>query len=113
MPAPASAFLLLVPICVDLEFGIGWAREPQYVCIWLVTIGALAVSALPTFAGKRIKLPVGTVLPVLACGSLLIAGVFVQPWLIYVVLAGAYVVSLPLSALHYYRTRPQPTPGDD
>ena len=23
----ASAFLLLVPICVDLEFGIGWARE--------------------------------------------------------------------------------------
>ena len=106
VPAPASAFLLLVPICVDLEFGIGWAREPQYVCIWLVTIGALAVSALPTFAGKRVKLPVGTVLPVLAGGSLLIAGAFVQPWVTYVVLAGVYVVSLPLSVLRFYRKRP-------
>ena len=106
VPAPASAFLLLVPICVDLEFGISWAREPQYVCIWLVTIGALAVSALPTFAGKRVKLPVGTVLPVLAGGSLLIAGAFVQPWLTYVVLAGVYVVSLPLSVLRFYRARP-------
>ncbi len=106
VPAPASAFLLLVPICVDLEFGIGWARESQYVCIWLVTIGALAVSALPTFAGKRVKLPVGTVLPVLAGGSLLIAGAFVQPWLTYVLLAGVYVVSLPLSVLRFYRTRP-------
>ena len=106
VPAPASAFLLLVPICVDLEFGIGWAREPQYVCIWLVTIGALAVSALPTFAGKRVKLPVGTVLPVLAGGSLLIAGAFVQPWLTYVLLSGVYVVSLPLSVLRFYRTRP-------
>ena len=106
VPAPASAFLLLVPICVDLEFGIGWAREPQYVCIWLVTIGALAVSALPTFAGKRVKLPVGTVLPVLAGGSLLIAGAFVQPWLTYVLLAGVYVVSLPLSVLRFYQRRP-------
>jgi hypothetical protein len=43
---------------------------------------------------------------VLATGSLLIAGAFVQPWLTYVVLAGAYVVSLPLSVLHYHRTRP-------
>ena len=113
VPAPASAFLLLVPICVDLEFGISWAREPQYVCIWLVTIGALAVSALPTFAGKRVKLPVGTVLPVLAGGSLLIAGAFVQPWLTYVVLAGVYVVSLPLSVLRFYRTRPAPGADTD
>ena len=105
--------MLLVPICVDLEFGIGWAREPQYVCIWLVTIGALAVSALPTFAGKRVKLPVGTVLPVLAGGSLLIAGAFVQPWLTYVVLAGVYVVSLPLSVLRFYRTRPAPGADTD
>ena len=113
VPAPASAFLLLVPICVDLEFGISWAREPQYVCIWLVTIGALAVSALPTFAGKRVKLPVGTVLPVLAGGSLLIAGAFVQPWLTYVVLPGVYVVSLPLSVLRFYRTRPAPGTDTD
>ncbi len=60
-----------------------------------------------------VKLPVGTVLPVLAGGSLLIAGAFVQPWLTYVVLAGVYVVSLPLSVLRFYRTRPAPGADTD
>ncbi|NCF49655.1 MAG: phosphatidylcholine/phosphatidylserine synthase [Bacteroidetes bacterium] len=106
VPAPAAGFLVLVPICVDLEFGITWAREATYVSVWLVMIGALAVSALPTFAGKRLKLPVGTVLPVLAAGSVLIAGAFVQPWLTYLVLAGSYVISLPIAVIRVYRSVP-------
>jgi CDP-diacylglycerol--serine O-phosphatidyltransferase len=103
VPAPAAGFLVLVPIAVDLEFGIAWAREAAYVSGWLVLIGGLAVSSLPTFAGKRVKLPVGTVLPVMAGGSILIAGIFMQPWITYMVLAVAYVVSIPISAMHHYR----------
>ena len=53
IPAPASGFLVLVPICVELEFQLGFVREPAYVSAWLVLIGAGAVSAIPTFAGKR------------------------------------------------------------
>lgn len=105
VPAPAAAFLVLVPIAVDLEFGIAWAREAPYVCAWLVVIGGLAVSAMPTFAGKRVKLPVGAVLPVMAGGSILIAGVFMQPWITYMALALVYVSSFPLSILRYYRGR--------
>ena len=59
-------------------------------------IGGLAVSAVPTFAGKRVKLPVGTVLPVMAAGSILIAGMFMQPFITYLVLAAAYVVDDPV-----------------
>jgi len=103
VPAPASAFLVLVPIVVDLEFGIAWAREASYVCGWLVLIGGLAVSAVPTFAGKRMKLPVGTVLPVLAGGSILIAGMFMQPFITYLALAAAYVVSIPVAVIRFYR----------
>jgi len=43
----------------------------------------------------------------------LIAGAFVQPWLTYVVLAGVYVVSLPLSVLRFHRTRPAPGADTD
>lgn len=103
VPAPASAFLVLVPIVVDLEFGIAWAREALYVCGWLVLIGGLAVSAAPTFAGKRMKLPVGTVLPVLAGGSILIAGMFMQPFITYLVLAATYVISIPVALIRFYR----------
>lgn len=106
VPAPASAFLVIVPIVVDLEFGIAWAREASYVCAWLVLIGGLAVSAVPTFAGKRLKLPVGTVLPVLAAGSILIAGMFMQPFITYLVLAAAYVVSIPVAVIRFYRQDP-------
>ena len=65
--------------------------------------GSLAVSAVPTFAGKRLKLPVGTVLPVLAGGSILIAGMFMQPFITYLVLAAAYVASIPVAVIRFYR----------
>ena len=105
IPAPAAGFLVLLPICIDLEFQIGWAREAHYVSAWLVLIGAGAVSAIPTFAGKGIKLPVGTVLPVLALVALLAAGLFAQPWLTYIAITGLYVLSVPLSVIRFYRGR--------
>lgn len=105
IPAPASGFLVLLPICVDLEFSIGWVREAPYVSAWLVLIGAGAVSAMPTFAGKRLKLPVGTVLPVLALVALLAAGLVAQPWLTYIALAALYTVSIPISVIRFYRVR--------
>ena len=49
------------------------------------------------------KLPVGTVLPVMAVGSILIAGIFMQPWITYMGLAAAYAVSIPVSVLRYSR----------
>ena len=101
VPAPAAAFLVIVPIAVDLEFGIGWAREAAYVCFWLVLIGVMAVSAIPTFAGKRLKLPVGAVLPVLAAVSLLIAGAFMQPWITYLLIAGIYAAAIPVAVIRY------------
>ena len=71
-----------------------------------VLIGGLAVSAVPTFAGKRVKLPVGTVLPVMAGGSILIAGIFMQPWITYMALAAVYAGSIPVAARRYYRQQP-------
>ena len=108
VPAPAAAFLVLTPICVDLELGIAWAREATYVGAWLVIIGGLAVSAIPTFAGKRLKLPAVAVLPVLAGGSILIAGIFMQPWITYLTLATAYVASIPWAIIRFNQS-----PGAD
>jgi len=105
IPAPASGFLVLMPICADLEFHLGWVREAPYVSAWMVLIGAGAVSQIPTFAGKRIKLPVSTVLPVLAVIGLLMAGLVAQPWMTYLLLTMAYIVSIPIAALRFYRMK--------
>jgi CDP-diacylglycerol--serine O-phosphatidyltransferase len=105
IPAPAAGFLVLMPIVIDLEFGLEVVRQASYVSIWLVLIGAGAVSTLPSFAGKKLKLPVNTVLPVLALVGLLGAAIVTEPWLTYLAVATVYIVSLPVAAIRFTREK--------
>ena len=105
IPAPAAGFLVLMPIVLDLEFGLEVVRQASYVSIWLVLIGAGAVSTLPSFAGKKLKLPVNTVLPVLALVGLLGAAIVTEPWLTYLAVAAVYIVSLPIAAIRFTREK--------
>ena len=105
IPAPAAGFLVLMPIVIDLQFGLEMVRQASYVSIWLVLIGAGAVSTLPTFAGKKLKLPVDTVLPVLAMVGLLGAAIVTEPWLTYLAVAAVYIVSLPIAAVRFVREK--------
>ena len=105
IPAPAAGFLVLMPIVLDLEFGLEVVRQASYVSIWLVLIGAGSVSTLPTFAGKKLKLPVDTVLPVLALVGLLGAAIVTEPWLTYLAVATVYIVSLPIAAIRFTREK--------
>lgn len=105
IPAPAAGFLVLMPIVINLEFDLQVVRQASYVSIWLVLIGAGAVSTLPTFAGKKLKLPVDTVLPILALFGLVGAAVVTEPWLTYLVVATIYIISLPIAILRFARAK--------
>ena len=105
IPAPASGFIVLLPIVIDLQFNFEIVQDATWVSAWLVLLGAGAVSTLPTFAGKRMKLPVASVLPVLAVIGLLGAAVVTEPWLTYIAVVTSYVFSLPLSLLRFIRER--------
>ena len=101
-----------MPIVIDLQFSLEIVQQATYVSVWLVLIGAGAVSTLPTFAGKKLKLPVDTVLPVLALVGLVGAAIVTEPWLTYLVVATVYVTSLPISALRFAREKRQQTLSD-
>ncbi len=105
IPAPAAGFLVLLPIVFDLQFKLEIVQEAQWISAWLVLVGVGAVSSLPTFAGKRMKLPVSSVLPVLAAIGLLVAAVVTEPWLTYMAVVLTYAFSLPLSTLRFIRQR--------
>ena len=105
IPAPASGFLVLLPIVIDLQFKLEIVQEARWVSAWLVLVGVGAVSSLPTFAGKGMKLPVSSVLPVLATIGLLGAAVVTEPWLAYMAVVLTYALSLPLSTLRFIRQR--------
>ena len=112
IPAPAAGFLVLMPVVIDLEFGLDVVRQATYVSAWLVLIGAGAVSTLPTFAGKKLKLPVDTVLPVLALVGLVGAAIVTEPWLTYLAVSMVYIISLPISALRFAREKSAQAPSD-
>ena len=112
IPAPAAGFLVLMPVVIDLQFGLDVVRQATYVSVWLVLIGAGAVSTLPTFAGKKLKLPVDTVLPVLALVGLVGAAIVTEPWLTYLAVSMIYIISLPISALRFAREKSAQAPSD-
>ena len=112
IPAPAAGFLVLMPVVIDLEFGLDVVRQATYVSVWLVLIGASAVSTMPTFAGKKLKLPVDTVLPVLALVGLVGAAIVTEPWLTYLSVSMIYIISLPISALRFSREKSAQAPSD-
>ena len=101
-----------MPVVIDLEFGLDVVRQAAYVSVWLVLIGAGAVSTLPTFAGKKLKLPVDTVLPVLALVGLVGAAIVTEPWLTYLAVSMIYIISLPISALRFAREKSAQAPSD-
>ena len=105
VPAPAAAFLVLTPIIAADILSLTFLREDYMVSLVLVSIGGLAVSTMPTFNGKTLKIPNAAILPFLAVIALIGAFLVVRPWVIYLGLAGLYISSWPLSVMVFYRRR--------
>ena len=105
VPAPAAAFLVLLPIVISQEFNLSWLRNPELVSAVLIAVGAGAVSTMPTYNGKSIRISSSAILPVLAVISLAGGLLFIHPWKIYIAISACYLASMPISALSFLRQR--------
>ncbi len=97
VPAPAGAGLALLPLIATFELGGGLALHPWLVGAWIVCVGALMVSQVPTFALKKLKVPHRLVGLVLLAVSAVTAALITEPWLTLLTLAIVYLGSIPLS----------------
>ena len=105
LPSPAAGLLVLLPIVLDIQWGLSFIREALLVSLVLVACGVGAVCTLPTFAGKSIKIPSSMALPTLAIIALLAAFIVTQPWPAYLLLAGLYLIMIPVSLVAYMRKK--------
>ncbi len=105
IPAPAAAFLVLTPIVAEHVLALEVLRDQKVVSVVLILIGVAAVSTLPTFNGKTIKVPSQAILPFLALIAFVGAMLAMRPWDVYLGLAALYLASLPLSLVAYSRRR--------
>ena len=66
MPAPAGAIGAIGPIAAKLQFGDGWWTSEWAVCVWMVGVSLLVVSAIPMRKIHTFSVPPGMVAPLLA-----------------------------------------------
>ena len=110
VPAPAAAGLVMFPLFASLAFtewewhALAWApRHPLFVVCVLLGVAALAVSTLPSWSFKRVKLQRGQVLPLLlgvvAYATLLVT----EPWAALALAGLIYMAMMVLSWRQYRR----------
>jgi CDP-diacylglycerol--serine O-phosphatidyltransferase len=101
IPAPGGAGLALFPLAVYLEFGDAAQMPPFLLAFWLMGVGGLMVSRLPTLALKGWRITPAWVTPIFVAVALFMAALVTNPWLTLSAAGAVYVISLPIGWYSY------------
>ena len=91
VPSPAGAVLVLLPLIVSLAFPSAPLLPDVLLCLYIVAIGLLLISRIPTWSFKSTKISRENVKFFLVGFALVAAGVVTYAWTTLVVLCLAYV----------------------
>lgn len=103
VPAPAGAGLALLPLMLFLEFGETVILPSILIEMWMIMVGGLMVSRLPTFSLKGWRIAPIWVAPIFVVVAWFVASLITYPWLALSAAALVYFVSLPLGFYTYTR----------
>lgn len=105
VPAPAGAGLAFIPIYLWLITGNELFRHWLPVMVWTLFIAALMISSLPTYSWASIRIRPAWRLFALAGVALSGAALIVAPWQTLLVLAGLYLLMIPIAFASYQRVK--------
>jgi len=97
IPAPAGAFLAMLPLMATFAFGDGWAERPILQALWVLLVAAGMVSRIPTFSAKKVHVPPAAVLPAFLLVGVLVVAVTTEPWKTVFVIGVAYILTIPVA----------------
>ena len=110
MPAPAGAIVVLLPLYVN-ELGLFDVRAwPWLIALYVLTMGVLLVSTIPTFSGKLLgeRISGDYVLPVFVGAAAVVALLLTYPFGTLTVGTLLYLATIPLSYLRFERRLYEP-----
>ena len=103
VPAPAGAGLVLFPMILSFLAGDQFFRSPWIVSAFLFCIGAMLVSAIPTYSFKNVAIPRQHFLVTMMTVALVIALFTSMPWLCLSTILVIYLAAIPLSIRSHRR----------
>jgi CDP-diacylglycerol--serine O-phosphatidyltransferase len=106
VPAPFGAIIVLLPIMTEIEAislePVSFKNNNYFLSIYLVFVGFLMASRIPTFSLKYIKIsPEYIWLGLLIAGALIIS-IINYTWYVLPLLVAIYFLSIPISCWMYY-----------
>lgn len=105
VPAPAAAGLAMIPFVATFEFGGSFFRSPYFCAVTTLLVAGLMVSRVPTFSGKRRRVPADYVLPLMLVVGVLAAFVLTEPWATLLLVGGGYLLTFPFSIRSYRKLK--------
>lgn len=103
MPMPAGGFLCILPMITSFEI-IDGNFSPWIILIYMVIIGLLMISRLPTPSLKTVSIP-RKYAPILMVGVVLvIAFLIMEPWKVFPIIGMIYLISLPFYIYAHYKS---------
>ena len=116
IPAPAGAGLALLPMVIWLQFPDFFeqlAFANFMIGFWVLGVGAMMISRIPTFSTKQIRLPAKMAMPALAAAALLMAALVQAPWPTLSVMAILYMISIPFAVRHFLKLQKEHADTED
>jgi len=104
VPAPAGAGLALLPLMLALAFGDDVKIAAPFIALWMVAVGGLMVSRLPTLSLKGWRVAPIWVAPIFVVVALFVSALISYPWMALSGAALTYLFSLPCG-YYFYRRR--------
>ncbi len=106
IPSPAGSGLALLPLIIWIQFPDffeQFAFASPLVGLWIMFLGAMMVSRIPTYSTKAIRMPAKMAMPVMVVALFLIAALVHAPWQTLTVLALMYMASIPFAINHFMK----------
>ncbi len=109
VPTPAAGLMVTAPLLLTNRYGTDgfWAR-PGVVAVWIVFIGLLMVSRVPTIALKSVRFPPQLIVPALILLVLGVAALFYEPELVTVIGMVVYLLHIPYAGWKYQHLKRHP-----
>lgn len=109
VPAPAAAGLALLPVVFDLHYGylLNLREYPEIIACWNIVVAFFMVSSIPTYSGKKMRIPRKFIVPLLALFALLVASLVTNTWQTILAIQFLYLISIPFASWSFFRLRSQ------